>query len=365
MNFKFQISDIDLILANSTRSFNYPNISKLPKALRKQTCIIADNTEAKFVRSSNQKNILITDIDNYTHILKTQTIDKILIVSINHSSEYQTIIGQYLADNNLDIPIYNWFTEVLINLSLKQDINYRIKETKQKPKLLAILCTPRSGSQMLCDLMSQTKAFGYPKEHLTMPIVLPAEYNILDLDDWFSKLIAANRTDNNVCSTKLIASRVARLLNSIQRDKTINNLKKFKFVVLKRKNLFAQAVSLYFAKKNDQWHVNKNNITSKKTSVEYNFQKIEIIYLDLKQQEKNIDEILEKVKETPSNILNLYYEELVNNKKQCFQKLADFIEIEFKDSWITLDSNLTRASSDAKRKIENRFKQDFFAKNQC
>jgi LPS sulfotransferase NodH len=113
-----------------------------------------------------------------------------------------------------------------------------------------VICSlPRSGSNILCDLLRQTRIAGRPREllHETAKTALPRP-----AAEWMAALRQAGSTPNGVFAIKLFPPHLARLENE-QRLQLFAWFPGLVFVLLRRRDLLAQAVSLALATQTGRW----------------------------------------------------------------------------------------------------------------
>src|SRR5436309_2455443 len=118
--------------------------------------------------------------------------------------------------------------------------------------LYAVCTTPRSGSNLLCDLLEGSREMGCPREFFNLQsFVVPfAEHHGLiedsrvPFDRYLDQVVDVFSTSNGVFGTKLLFDQFEpyMALASVR-----SFLKSCKFIWLIRKDVVAQAVSMYIA----------------------------------------------------------------------------------------------------------------------
>ncbi len=103
-------------------------------------------------------------------------------------------------------------------------------------------------------------------------------------------------------------------------------LKDFKIIHLKRKNKLRTIVSLLVAFKTDQWTITSNSSQIKSSA--------KIIHIDVDTLISKIEEIENYENKTELDfkgreILNVYYEDLVNERTSTFQEICNFLNLDF------------------------------------
>ena len=123
-----------------------------------------------------------------------------------------------------------------------------------------VICTtPRSGSNLLCNLLESSGVMGYPKEFLNLDsVVLPfaQRNNLVDsesriyLDSYLEQVVKKFSSRNNVFGMKLLFDQFEPYmqLNVIRQF-----IPRFKFIWLLRKDVLSQAISQHIAKETNEW----------------------------------------------------------------------------------------------------------------
>lgn len=139
-----------------------------------------------------------------------------------------------------------------------------------------IAMTPRSGSSHLCDVLKNCKRLGRPGEMLSRPF-LP---NILrsaparSPDEYLKHVLRVIKTPNGVSGIK---ASWFQFNDFSQVLADVSLLRKFRFIYLTRRDIYAQAVSLYCATESNVFHTNKSHESSelaKLETLQYDYEKI-------------------------------------------------------------------------------------------
>lgn len=163
----------------------------------------------------------------------------------------------------------------------------QIKALPEPTTKYIIAVTPRSGSSHLCDVLKNTQALGKPGE------VLPQEFipNILKSapartpDEYIQNVLKVLQTDNGASGLKTSWFQFDKFRQDIE-DPSI--FRKFKYIYLTRKDIVAQAVSLYLATESSVFHTNKTHTSEtikKLEELQYNFEKINFWHRHILAQE--------------------------------------------------------------------------------
>ena len=279
----------------------------------------------------------------------------IVVVSFEEEKSLFSQVKQQLAPLDIDLPILRLFADIFVNhmcqrplldtgnLAAKPDISY------------AILTTPRSGSNYLCDLLDSTKIAGHPREDLRLAaqeLSLHCNFNYLKL---LHSLMQYRTTDNGVFGTKLISHFLFELQQSKpdfpQIFKSID-----KFILLIRKDKVAQAVSLVLAQKTEVWHLygNANNLDyrSKLDNIEIDRQLLDDVeqkYHFINRQEDRLRTLLANNQIDP---LEVIYEDILEDTPLQVNRILDFIGIVKPDSYIMqIESGIKKMPSSISQEI--------------
>lgn len=349
---------------NITKKWMYPNLLKFTSGLDKKSCIVCDTSERIILQNSTQSQALITSYENFLEVVKREEVNKIFVFSLDNESEYkQSICSQIKTELGKTLPIYGYFADVLTALSLRNSL-YSTPTFTTGEKLAItkymIVCTPRTGSTVICDLLKQTKQLGYPTEHLTIPIVNSVERNKLNLETWLRLLVDSNLTPNNVFGTKFIIQRLHRLLQTEQKEVLHDHLQKFKVIRLHR-NLLEQAVSSYIGQITNKWHTTVAEKTENKDlpEINYNYLAISAIYKDYLEQEAIIDNVISHLEIKSDNICHIHYENLLSNPSNLFKSISNLLEVEIGNISLELSSSkYVRSNQEIKKYFLKLFNQE-------
>ncbi len=197
-------------------------------------------------------------------------------------------------------------------------------------KIYFICTTPRSGSNLLSDLLTSSKMMGQPREYLNPsgPIASIAKKNnlidsnsIVSLEQYIDMIINKFSSSNNVCGIKIFFNQLDKFIDFPSIKKI---LQQCKFVFLTRRDIISQAVSLYIALETDIWKSGKEEKNPKRL-VEYNEAKINKLLGQLIKQNINwykfffINQI---------DFLEITYEEILKNPNQYCQDICSYCGVD-------------------------------------
>lgn len=148
--------------------------------------------------------------------------------------------------------------------------------------------TPRSGSSYLCDVMTKTRIFGAPGEALNQEFIPNIAKKIpgRSPDEYLRNFIRAKAGRNGVSGLKASWFQFNNFTQAMG-DKAY--LGGFKHIYLTRRDLAAQAVSLYKATSTSVFHTNIQHgeaAVGKLQALEYDYAEIAKWYEHIVQQEK-------------------------------------------------------------------------------
>ena len=138
----------------------------------------------------------------------------------------------------------------------------------EQPAKYVICTAPRSGSWMLCSLLTQTGVAGLPREFFGPTMTEESRSNRLlarahDLTEHIPRVLAAATTPNGVCGLKLTAQQAEIFHRRASDDagRAFASLKEafdavlpgVRYIFLTRENKVAQAISFYRATIDQVW----------------------------------------------------------------------------------------------------------------
>jgi trehalose 2-sulfotransferase len=168
-------------------------------------------------------------------------------------------------------------SEIFNNAQLDEKRLAEIEKLADPRGTYIIAMTPRSGSSYLCDVMKTTKRFGTPDEVLNEGFVP----NILQRipgktpDEYLRNVFRVRKTANGISGLKASWFQFNNFVTAMSEPQLAQ---KRRFVYLTRRDLPAQAISLYKATASDVFHTNKQHDTGalqKLQELEYDYEKIE------------------------------------------------------------------------------------------
>jgi LPS sulfotransferase NodH len=287
-------------------------------------------------------NSIPNGLSKWVPFRKRYTLPEHLVVA---SATQETALYQQVRQltTNYDCKIYRLFNDLFINLSTNAD---KLLSYCEQPNLsvlaqmnnYAIVSIPRSGSTMLADILSQTGYCGHPKEHLRYSInSLLAFADSFDFQKWVSCMQVNTCTPNYVFGTKVI-SHFAQTLSSKLSDSDLNFLQQFKnskLIYLVRKDKAEQAVSTYIARKSNLFFtptlIHKNKRAEFIKTLDYDFDELYDGYQHVVAAEHGMALFVQSL---GVSVLEISYENLIDNRTQTIEQILSFLNIETRDNFV-------------------------------
>lgn len=238
--------------------------------------------------------------------------------------------------------------------------------THQFPVFLyAVMCTPRSGSTFLCDLLRENIG-GNPIEHLRQPLlyILKNRYRLkIDLPLFVTQILKYC-SDEETFGTKIISHfffDFVRALTKSEQKMMVNLFSQFKIIYLYRSDKHAQAVSQYIAYQTKHWHATSENslkhYQEKLQSVSYNYESLKNRYKNLVEEERQLYSFLIDMKF--KNVLCIEYESFLKYPQKNLQKICKFLNLDTDAKSVTIESTYqVLSSSSLHQDFIERFKKE-------
>jgi LPS sulfotransferase NodH len=233
-------------------------------------------------------------------------------------------------------------------------------ELMETRKFYVICTTPRSGSNLLCDLLWSCGAMGKPQEYLNIPdilIPLAKKYNLIDaeskisFDEYMSCMIQNFSSPNNVFGMKFLFDQFEPLMD-LQAIKKV--LQRCKFIWLVRRDVVAQAVSMYIAKRTNHWSSHTED-KSKRKSVEYNEEKIAFFVKYLSNLNFKWTEFLSV---NQAEYLEIIYEELLVDTNKICRDICNFCEVKIDREFFLEKATVKKQGDDLNQKFADIFRNN-------
>lgn len=234
-----------------------------------------------------------------------------------------------------------------------------------------ICFTVRSGSTLLCQLLTDTGLAGTPKEHLYHDIRPdnPQGESIPDYKAFLSNILTEDTTPNGVFGTKVGGGvwhdfiRRLRTIDNIMNkplDEALNQLfPNLHYLWLTRRNKVRQAVSHWMAIQSGRWH-SPNHASNPQP--EYNFDAIDHLVQELVIREAVWGDYFATHHITPHVVV---YEDFIQDKQQTIHNILDYLDIDRSESFTINAPTYQRLANDLSETWVQRYRaekqQDWWA----
>ncbi|MEE9413570.1 MAG: Stf0 family sulfotransferase [Methylococcales bacterium] len=269
-------------------------------------------------------------------LIKRRLVPEQVIVA---SATQENLLYQQVCQQitNYDCKVYRLFNDVFINLTTNTGelLTYSRQPDScvlEKIHKYAIISIPRSGSTMLADILFQTGYCGQPKEHLRNSIVLLATVaDSFDFQKWLGSMLVNTCTANNVFGTKVISHFAHSLSNDLKPSdiKFLQQFKHTKLIYLSREDKADQAVSTYIARQSNLFFtptlIHKSKRLKFIKTLDYDFDALYECYQKIIDAENATAQFIQSL---GLSVLEVGYENLVNNQTQTIERILSFLNIE-------------------------------------
>lgn len=228
-------------------------------------------------------------------------------------------------------------------------------------KSYVICTTARSGSNLLCDVLGNTRILGRPREAFNPDFMRTAGYKTHVLEgnristahfiDW---LEGRHQTPNGVFGTKVLFEDFG-IFRGFTRFHDL--LAKSSLIHLRRRGKIRQAISYFFAEETGQWifsDVAKKNLAD----IIYSFDKIKTHLDRLILQDSAWTSVLSAMN---SAYLEIYFEDFVGDMKKTVSDIARTVSVDVADSPIRV--SLEEQKNSRTQEFYKRFTEDFQAQH--
>lgn len=230
-------------------------------------------------------------------------------------------------------------------------------------KTYIICSTMRSGSTLLCDLLTNTKLAGQPQEFFLPKWEKKSKFDTTNYPEYLQKMLESFASFNGVSGVKLMWSNCEDVIRRLHKScessskSDLELLKEIfpdlKFIFISRRSKVRQAISLARSVKTKQWNKYQDSQNPRKVSFNRygntsNSQKNPYPYISpgalevyLSHIEKDESAWFEFFRNNNIEPQIIIYEELAQNKQKNIVAFLKFLEIPVPES-INLDSFLKK-----------------------
>jgi trehalose 2-sulfotransferase len=221
----------------------------------------------------------------------------------------------------------------------------------------AICSIPRTGSNMLCGILSEM-GIGKPFEQLNGKFQVEFDMK-KSLEKILFSEMKKGESANGIKGIKIMGVQLQRLafrVNNAQKtayssDDIMDLLQIEKYIFLRRKNKLRQAISHYKANVNDDWHVNVGQKIERKR-VKYNRFIIQKFLVDIPQKELDWLNFFNRRDIQP---LEIYYEDLIENYHETLLKVVEFLGVKLPANFQFPSPTLEKQADETNEVFYNRF----------
>jgi len=192
----------------------------------------------------------------------------------------------------------------------------------------AVVCTPRTGSTLLCDRLAAA-GLGLPKEHLRPPMIRVLKSRQVEHDAVYDHFLR-HASAQGVFGTKLISIFLFNLSSKDDPGERLRCLAEhgFKFIRLRR-NLLEQGLSRYVADASGVWHVRGDmaeRTRERLSTVPYDFERMATACRNAQREALKLDQALRSAA-PPERLFSLDYAHLVAQPQAALQACAQFLGV--------------------------------------
>lgn len=257
-------------------------------------------------------------------------------------ASYAAVVAALRAAGQQNARVERWFgdvvTDALADRPPEQGPFPAVAPDWSAYRPYIVLCTGRSGSSHLCDLLTNTGVCGYPKEHLRDPQVFCLRNGLVDLGALLARLLVSHSTPNRVFGTKLISRYVLEMLKDVD-PAQLELPADMPVVYLSRRDKVAQAASIVRAKKTGRWHLREGRKAPPEcvelTPAEVADAVAE--YHQNLQRQHELDTLAAELFQ-PEQVLQITYEDLVADPRGVLARVMAHIGVETGDGEVPLAS---------------------------
>jgi len=243
--------------------------------------------------------------------------------------------------NSSDKLLFKLFKE-----PLNQELLEKLNKISVETHLIAI--TPRSGSSYFIDLLRKTNKMGEPGEYLNSNLV-PDIINNLQVNNFYDFWVSLIKRKS--CETGFgVKASFFQFEPLIETGLDELLFKNRKIILLQRKNIIKQAISLYLATQSNIFHTNIEHSKDKWAVLET----IEYSNKDIQNWVKHIynQELGWKKYLTNKSYLSLWYEDILNSPQDCVINTLSFLNLKPNEEDVNIKSIF--------KKLRNAKNQEFY-----
>jgi trehalose 2-sulfotransferase len=200
----------------------------------------------------------------------------------------------------------------------------RLQQAEDPSVRYIIAITPRSGSSHLCDVLKSGKYLGRPGEMLSRDFIPNILKNVpaRTPDEYFSHVFRALRSPTGISGIKCSWFQFQDFRSAMAHPEVADS---FRYIYLTRRDLTAQAVSLYRATQTKVFHTNIEHSTESLTKLDelpYDYEQIKFWRAHIESQECGWQKFFVEKNIFP---LCIHYEDVDADVTAVAQRIAAYI----------------------------------------
>ena len=278
---------------------------------------------------------------------------RIVVASARREAEIFELLTREAASGLPALSVQRLFADLFVNLACGHAPLESAPVPAAEPVIAyAIVGTPRSGSEFLCNVLRSTGHAGYPEEHLRLESQVLTRYSRFDCVEYFRALMSRRTTPNGVFGTKIIShflSEHVRLARGLTRD-----LERLHYIHIVRRDRVGQAISALIAGKIGVWHVRNDEdqdryrrLLNSVTIADQDLRHVNRLIDGFRRQERRLSKFLRKHRLPTMTVI---YEDLVENPAGQLTEILSFLKLDVRVPEVTVSLKPTRSAlSDAVR----------------
>jgi LPS sulfotransferase NodH len=265
-------------------------------------------------------------------------------------------------------PVWRLFGDLFVTISTGDGEwleSPPVGATASGRRVYAIVCTPRSGSTMLADLLTATGACGRPREHVRYPVLGLLEQTRFDVHRWVASLLSAGSTPNGVFGTKLISHFLFRAQEALTQgdwERLRELCPESRLILLYRRNRVEQAISAYVARETTIYFAPTPEMQARRDdalrALRYDFEPLERLYRNFRRQEQRLRTMVEQ---SGLETLPVDYEDLLEDQTATLARILRFLDVPVPDDLADLKSTVAKLRNEQTDALANRFREDLHA----
>lgn len=236
----------------------------------------------------------------------------------------------------------------------------------QVPERSYVICTtPRTGSNLLCDLLASSKVMGEPKEFFNVRstiVPIASKHDLirpdstLDMAAYLDHIMRTQVSSNGVFGTKLLFS---QLLLAMKFERARALLMEARYIWLTRRDIVAQGVSAYLARQLGAWSLHgerrRDDRGIARRAIPYDEEKIRERVSDVDRHNAGWSEFFCV---NGFEVMSITYEDLIADPSGVCRAVCKHCGVATNSEFRIEDAGVQRQSDDVNRDFGQRFTRD-------